>query len=363
LVFIGYELSSFQFINISKTSQKLLDGCIVFSTISKIIGEISILNKNIFGFFSILFMAASCAPRPHADPTPDMGMLETQMWVKLSVEQTLAASIPTATPEPTTTPTLIPTPLMHSTPIPAPADPANYAPVYNPINYMELAYIPAGDFLMGSTQFDTNRETNEEPQHTVYLDPFWISKTQVTNAMFTACVNAGVCKYSASHTTNPKYLDPLYASHPVVYIAWDMAQIFCDWTGGRLPTEAEWEKAARGPNGAKYPWGEDQPRVKLNNANNVIGNTTPVGIFPFGKSYYGLMDMGGNVREWVSDWYDPNYYQNSPTKNPQGPETGVTKVLKGASYSDPYRYSRPASRLSHEPGSPGLVRGFRCVYP
>ena len=321
------------------------------------------MNKKVIIIFLSLSLFASCAPKPQAAPTPDMGMLATQMWVKLSVEQTLAASIPTATPEPTATPTLIPTPVMRSTPIPAPADPANYTPVYNPVNFMELVYISAGDFLMGSTQNDTNREVNEEPQHTVYLDAFWISKTQVTNAMFTACVNAGVCKYSVKTSTNPNYLDPLYSSHPVVFIAWDMAQMYCDWTGGRLPTEAEWEKAARGPNGAKYPWGEDQPRIKLNNANNVIGNTTAVGLFPYGKSYYGLLDMGGNVREWVSDWYDPNYYQNSPSSNPQGPETGETKVLKGASYSDPYRYSRPANRLSHEPGSPGAVRGFRCVYP
>lgn len=216
---------------------------------------------------------------------------------------------------------------------------------------------------MGSTENDTNRDINEGPQHTVYLDAYWFSKTQVTNAMFTACVSNGVCNYSVSASTNPHYFDPLYASHPVVYIAWDMAQTYCDWTGGRLPTEAEWEKAARGPSGAKYPWGENQPREKFVNVNNFIGNTTVVGIFPFGKSFYGALDMGGNVREWVSDWYDPNYYQNSPTSNPQGPDSGETKVLKGASFSDPFRYTRPASRLTHEPGSPGAVRGFRCVYP
>ncbi len=299
----------------------------------------------------IMALISGCISKSPAAPTPDMGMLATQLWVKLSVEQTLAASSSTSTPEPT------------STPIPAPADPLNYQPVYNPVSFMELVYVPAGEFLMGSTKNDTNRDTNEEPQHLVYLDTFWISKTQVTNSMFTACVSAGICKYSASASTNPHYFDPLYANHPVVYVAWDMAQIYCDWTGGRLPTEAEWEKAARGPNGAKYPWGEDQPREKFVNANNFIGNTTIAGIFPFGRSFYGALDMGGNVREWVSDWYDPAYYQTSPASNPQGPETGEKKVLKGASYSDPIRYTRPANRLSHDPASPGAVRGFRCVYP
>ena len=104
-------------------------------------------------------------------------------------------------------------------------------------------------------------------------------------------------------------------------------------------------------------------RIKFANAGDEIGNTTAVGTFPYGTSYYGVLDMGGNVREWVSDWYDPNYYQYSPYMNPQGPETGDKKVLKGASFQDPWRYSRSANRLAHEPESPGAVRGFRCVYP
>ena len=311
----------------------------------------------------IIVLVTSCAPRPQAAPTPDMGLLATQMWVKLSVEQTLAALVPTATLEPTATSTAVPTPLMRSTPIPAPADPANYLPVYNPINFMELAYVPAGEFLMGSSENDSGNYENELPKHKVFLDAFWISKTQVTNGMFASCVTAAQCKYSVKPDTNPKFVDPIYANHPVVYITWDMALTFCDWTGGRLPTEAEWEKSARGPNGARYPWGNDDPWEKFVNVNDFIGNTTAVGIFPYGKSFYGALDMGGNVREWVSDWYDPNYYQNSPDINPQGPEIGEMKVLKGACFSDPLRYTWSATRLSHVPDSPGAVRGFRCVYP
>jgi len=215
---------------------------------------------------------------------------------------------------------------------------------------------------MGANSYDSAREPNEEPQHSVYLDAFWISKTQVTSAMFNACVNAGVCDYSTSHNTNPNYLDPLYANHPVVYISWDMAQTYCFWTGGRLPTEAEWEKAARGMYGRRYPWGEEQPRIKFVNVNNEYGTTTTVGLFPYGASVYGVLGMGGNVREWVLDWYNPKYYQISPFSNPFGPETGEKKVLKGACFSDEIRYCRSSNRLAHEPGSPGAVRGFRCAY-
>ncbi len=311
-------------------------------------------------FISILFFLAACAPSSHSSPTPDMAALATQMWVQLSVQETLsAAAQPTPTPEPPPTPT----PLWRSTPLPTPENVYNHPPVYNPYNQMELVYVPAGDFIMGASAHDSDREPSEEPQHTVYLDTFWISKTQITNSMFNACVNAGICQYSASHTTNPRYLDPFYASHPVVYISWDMAQTYCAWTGGRLPTEAEWEKAARGTEGARYAWGEERPRLKFVNAGNFYGTTTAVGMFPYGQSPYGALDMGGNVREWVSDWYDPNYFQHSPASNPQGPETGEKKVLKGACYSDEIRYCRPSNRLAHEPGSPGAVRGFRCVYP
>ena len=309
-------------------------------------------------------LLAGCALGPAPAPTPDMGALATQLWVEISVKNTLEASMATATPQPTATPAPTPTPLWISTPLPIPASAALPLSANNPITGVAVVYVPAGEFLMGSAETDSNRDpASEEPQHKVYLDAFWISKLQVTNAMFNACVAAGSCNYSAGHATNPNYLDPLFANHPVVYVSWDMAQTYCRWTGGRLPTEAEWEKAARGPDGQRYPWGTDMARIKYANANNEVGNTTAVGTFPFGTSYYGALDMGGNVREWVSDWYDADYFSVSPVANPQGPESGDAKVLKGASYKDPWVYSRSANRLSHEPASPGAVRGFRCVYP
>lgn len=305
----------------------------------------------------------SCVPKPQPAPTPDVGAIATQMWVELSVKQTLAAAIPTNTPFPTETPTPIPGLVFISTPIIPPSDLSSITTVQNPVDQMRLAYIPAGEFLMGSNRNDSSKGDDELPQHKVYLDAFWISTTQVTNVKFTACVNAGVCNYSVSHTTNPHYLDPLYANHPVVYVSWEAAQTYCGWTGGHLPTEAEWEKAARGPDGLHYAWGEDPPRLKFVNAANEYGTTTIVGIFPYGKSFYGAFDMGGNVREWVHDWYDPTYYQYAPDRNPVGPESGEKKVLKGASFSDDYGYCRAANREAHVPLSPGNVRGFRCVYP
>ena len=320
-------------------------------------------NIKVFTTICLITLLASCAQKTQPAPTPDIDALATQMWIEQSVQQTLEASIPTTTSLPTATPVLTTTPTYLSTPISAPANLDNYPPFYNPVNNMELAYVPEGKFLMGSNPYDHYLGQSELPQHSVYLDAFWISKTQVTNAMFTSCVNAGVCKYSVSHKINPHYLDPLYSNHPVVYVSWEMAQTFCRWTGGSLPTEAEWEKAARGPDGARYAWGEERPRLKFVNAANEYGTTTITGIFPYGKSYYGVFDMGGNVREWVNDWYDPTYYQYTTDRNPMGPETGDKKVLKGASFSDEYRYCRASNRLSHEPASTGNVRGFRCVYP
>ena len=227
-----------------------------------------------------------------------------------------------------------------------------------------LVYIPAGKFLMGSSETDGDHYEDEQPQHAIYLDSYWISRTQVTNAEFAECVAAKTCTYDVGTQSNSHYVDPAYADHPVVYVSWYMAQTYCQWSGGRLPTEAEWEKAARGPNGAKYPWGWEDPEnnIYLTNANNVIGDTTPVGLFIKGASYYGAMDMGGNVREWVSDWYDPHYYLSMPDRNPTGPESGDKKVLKGASFEDSSHYSRAANRLAHDPKSPGIARGFRCVY-
>jgi len=276
---------------------------------------------------------------------------QLQQTIEKSVASTLTAQAPTVTPSPTVAPT------------------GSATPRYNSITRlstkdgMVLVYIPAGDFIMGSSDAEAANFFDEKPEHHVYLDSFWIDKTQVTNAMYALCVDAGVCQYTTSPNTNPRFTDPTFANHPVVYVTWEDAAAYCAWKGGWLPTEAEWEKAARGPYGFTYPWGEKHPNPNLLNAKRTVGDTTPVGNYPEGQSYYGVLDMGGNVREWVADWYNDHYYKDSPYKNPQGPSEGELRTLKGASYQDPYLFSRAANRLAHYSGSPGMYRGFRCVNP
>jgi formylglycine-generating enzyme required for sulfatase activity len=251
------------------------------------------------------------------------------------------------------TPNLLPTPTVTLKPIHVIT--ARISTMDNEV----LIYIPPGDFIMGSN----DHASDESTKHTVHLDGYWIYQDQVTNIMYARCVNMRGCGYNVIDEINPRFKDPAFANHPVVFVFWQDAMDYCNWVGGRLPTEAEWEKAALGEDGSTYPWGDEHPDPGFANVFNYFGDTRPVGNFPNGRSEYGVLDMGSNVREWVFDWYDPDYYLISPRNNPKGPETGETKVLKGAAFGDPYQYAKRANRLNHVPNSPGINRGFRCVVP
>lgn len=233
-----------------------------------------------------------------------------------------------------------------------------------PVNKMTSAadgmlqmYVPEGEFVMGMMH---NHDFPDSPQHTVYLDAFWMDRVEVTNAMYLKCMRETGCAEPVSDNLN--YADWIHRDHPIVYITWFQAEQYCHWAGRRLPTEAEWEKAARGTDERRYPWGNDLPTPRLANySDTLIGESVSSFRYPLGASPYGALNMSGNVREWVADWYDPNYYSYSPYANPKGPETGVERSLRSTSYNEDGREIVLTSRLRHDPESAGLSRGFRCA--
>jgi formylglycine-generating enzyme required for sulfatase activity len=196
----------------------------------------------------------------------------------------------------------------------------------------------------------------EQPVHTVYLDAFYIDKTEVTNAQYRECVEVGAC----GAPSGSYYDNALYAQHPVVWVNWNEANNYCRWAGKRLPTEAEWEKACRGTDGRTYPWGEGIDCGYAQYA-DCAGKTLLVGSRPKGASPYGALDMAGNVWEWVADRYDLDYYSQSPERNPPGPDSGERRVIRGGSLEDNEYLARCANRYWYYPGHGLNDVGFRCA--
>jgi formylglycine-generating enzyme required for sulfatase activity len=184
-------------------------------------------------------------------------------------------------------------------------------------------------------------------------------RTEVTNAQYAACVKAQIC----TEPGNTRWKNPAYADHPVTNVDWEQANAYARWVGGRLPTEAEWEKAARGVEGKIYPWGDQPPTAQLLNFNSQVKDTKPVGSYPDGASPYGAWDMAGNVWEWTADWYDEKYYATSPTANPKGPEKGESRTLRGGSWIGGGQLVRCAYRLRNGPDFRGGNVGFRVLSP
>lgn len=220
-----------------------------------------------------------------------------------------------------------------------------------------MVLIPAGEFQMGSENKD-----DEMPIHTVYIDDFYMDVHEVTNAQYQEFLNA-TGHEPPEYWNDPKFNAP---DQPVVGVTWYDAVAYCQWAGKRLPTEAEWEKAARGGLvGYQYPWGDTLTRNDANyigiGGSDIWYDTSPV--CSFAPNDYGLFDMIGNVYEWCLDYYDYNYYSDSPSSNPIGPEEGITRVLRGGSCYDGYLsdYLRVASRFNYYPAPTNGIVGFRCV--
>ena len=268
----------------------------------------------------------------------------------------------TSIPIDTTTPSATISPTATRTPIPTATPKLDIGSTMTGNDGMTLLYVPAGEFTMGS---ETGND-EEKPIHTIYLDGFWIDQTEVTNRQYALCVTAGQCispNETDSSLRSIYYGNSEFDDYPVIYVNWNMAKTYCEWAGRRLPTEAEWEKAARGMDERTYPWGED---ISCNEANydpkdSCFGDTTIAGNITSGESPYGVYDMAGNVWEWVNDWYSETYYQDSPLSNPLGPDSGQYRVLRGGSFDSSTSGVRTTNRYRYEPTYTLLSIGFRCA--
>ena len=234
-----------------------------------------------------------------------------------------------------------------------------------------MVFIPAGEFFMGCDRSKIKEKCNlvELPLHKVYLNDYYIDRTEVTISNYAACLAAGACTepirtYSDSH--DDYFYNPEFANYPVIFVTWFQARDYCTWEGKRLPTEAEWEKASRGRGSTRiYPWGNAAPGCQTANIKvgrkQCVGDVREVGSYPLDASLYGAVDMAGNTREWTNDWYDPGFYRVSPYKNPTGPDEGRYVVMRGGRFDNIGTAARTAARRTIGPNDYGAGIGFRCA--
>lgn len=315
-------------------------------------------------------------------PSPDLSG-------SAGINQIPSTATPTETSIPTQQPTLTPAPTLS----PTPEDEITDA------NNISMHFVPGGEFTMGGPAEKAFTECqslyiggtciqdwflDEEPIHTVFLNDYYMDTYEVSNASYRECVNRGAClppKNASSRTHSSYYDDLQYNNYPVIYVDWNMANAYCEWRGARLPTEAEWEKSARGTDARTYPWGNTFDGANANfcdsnclnegankDYNDGYADTAPVDFHPDGVSVYGIFNLAGNVWEWAADWYGPAYYANSPSGNPTGPEfsdfaSGGGRVARGGSWDDFGDVLRSTNRYLVRPAYYTNTLGFRCVRP
>lgn len=233
-----------------------------------------------------------------------------------------------------------------------------------------MVLIPAGEFLMGTSLSHRDGGRDEYPQRRVSLPPFYIDVYEVTNGRYLQFITATGHRVP-EHPRDRKLtlwrettVPDAFRDHPVTNVDWADAAAYCSWAGKRLPTEAEWERAARGTSGRRFPWGETEPTRAMANYLNQWRNGAglePVGSHPQGATPEGVQDLEGNVWEWVADWYDPHYYENGSVSNPQGPPEGTRKVIRGSGWESEAPLLRAAHRVNSDPANRNHSLGFRCA--
>jgi formylglycine-generating enzyme required for sulfatase activity len=298
--------------------------------------------KKVFGIFTLSMLLtlvlAACGPK--ATPAPATAVPAAEVVTEAPIQE------------------VMPVAGSDSTPTPVPIDLAGpkmeVGSTFLYVDGTTIVAVPGGEFIMG------RKGGTDNPEHKVTLADFWIYSTEVTNEQYKTCVASGQCS-EPDLNDNLGYNDYERTGEPVSGVNWAQASAYCMFVHARLPTEAEWEKTARGPDANIYPWGDAAPTCNLLNFNDCINKTTRVYQYPDGASYYKALDMAGNVYEWVSDWYDPFYYKNSPLENPLGPGNAQKRSVRSSAY-DSNADQVPASvRYFNLPEEHSRNLGFRCV--
>lgn len=311
----------------------------------------------------VLFLLCACS----ANPVPTEAAQPTSTLLPTHAPTQVA---PSATTADTTIP---PTPTVIAEPSPEPSNSR-----LSPIDGMPQVFIPAGTFRMGG--LDVRSAPDEHPAHEVTVHAFWMDQLEVTNAMYTLCMQAAICTPPQTFKSLRRldyFENSEYKDYPVVYVTWGQAKTYCEWAERRLPTEAEWERAARGDDWRTFPWGEDKANGLLANYNMIVGDTSRVGTYPLGASPFGVLDMAGNVAEWTNDFYSPTIYETSAdATDPRGPASSASlrRVVRGGSLGDaeinirvPKRSAVLGSDLNAAEGSSAYRGdfspriGFRCA--